>query len=359
MRKRTFWRASKRTLWFLALTAIVYVSVFAVALVILRPWRPVSEQYSPEIAPAPVVLDVLLVAVMLSGVVVAGRVGHAKAAILASGLVVGWLLALGISGPVAGIVMPHVPSQPLVTMALYGAFIVLGAMVALCLFRRADFSESRVLARLVAVRGTRWGVGIALGIIVAGIVVVALARTSFDVSTVDRSSRVALLDAIANSFIAPAYVRATRQLTGPWVTSRSFDIAIDGVDSNIFVDSAIVWHARGCTLLDEEGQALGFGSGELCKDATANALGWQPYPLIRWYGPEILISAACGPPNERTYYGERWPSDWCAWYENDYECVVEGDYLMSTSNEQTCTLIRRAALEDDWPPPVESLPLPR
>lgn len=352
MRKWDIVRPSKVALWFLGAIAIAYLCIFAIAALWVS-YGPQPSWYSPAVQPGAILLDVIVIATVLSGVVVVRRVGLWQSAYLGAGILAGWLLALRISGPLAGLLMPHVPSQPLVTMMLYLAMVMLGALATLRLFRLRGVSGNVTVAGSSTARAKlgRLGIGVAVGLVISGVLVTSLARVSFDVSTVERTWRVGILDAMSESFISPLYVRAARQLTGPWLTSRSFDIAIDGVDSYI------LGHGGGCTLLDEEGQALGFGSGDLCRDSTVNAFMWSPHPFSKaTSAPDIL----CNHPS-RPYYGEGWFDYWCAYSGSCLLKVGDDDldYVMFTSNDQTCTLIRRTALEDGWPLPVESLPLPR
>ena len=352
MRAWNLKRSARRVLSFVAPVALVYGCIAAIVAI----YGLSQGTYSliASLRPANILLDLLVITTVLAGVVVVRSAGLFKAAYLAAGILVGWLLALRLSGPLAGIVMPHVPAQPLVTMILYLALIVGGAVIAMRLFQRSNASRGAITlgASPVRARLGRLGLGVALGLTISAILVVSLARVSFDVTAVERSWRIALLETMSDSFVAPLYVRAARQATGPLLASRSFDMAIDGVDSHIFSYGPL------CILIDEEGKALEFGESR-CKNSSVNALYLYPYPLLERHS---VLDILCHDPDALTYYGGRgWYSDWCA-NRGMFTCEVEDssrDYRMYTNNERTCDIVRQSAMEQGWPLPIESLPLPR
>lgn len=307
--------------------------------------------YVPE---QPLVTLILYVVGIVLGAVVGWALFRKarRAAFIGAGILAAWLLAQRlISGTAAGILAPHVPAQPLVTMALYVAGIVVGAVIGWRLYNRLHSAENRALLRLLTLDGTlwRWGIGLALGVIFMGTVTMASARTAFDVAP--RDIRWALLDSMRSSSIAPIQIRALRQLAGPGLTSRSFDFAIDDIDRSIFlvntsyslerfVHSSFLlirdMDAISCALLDKEGQVVRFGSGEACAETSANAVWW----------PAVT--------NQLSVYNLVYES---------YHCTVDTRLgywgILFTNNERTCGVLQRKVIEEGgWPLTVESLPLP-
>ena len=322
-------------------------------------------------------IDAVLVVTILAGVVMSLRMGYVKAEFLAAGIVAGWFLAMGVSDELAAVLVSVVWLQSQVALLFSVVIIALSAAVSLLVFRRINASRNMSASRPSTVRA-KFGdtaVGLAVGVIIAGVLVVTVARVTFD--GLDPRApfemwrwKEGVVAAMRESAIVPLYVRAARQVTTPALTTSAFDIAIDWVDASLDDDFGDI----GCTIINEDGKAQRHGSGRryiygdggVC--AAHNAVIWWP----RVMNPEgnTYLEILCGSDSPRDYMGRSlafaWGRDWCAyggkWISWAYVCnfwAYENDYRLLTSNEESCDAVQQIARTEGWPPPITSLPFPR
>ena len=292
-------------------------------------------------------LDAALIVSILVGVVIAHRIGNEKAAFLSASIVVGWLLAVRFSDALAQVLLARilVNFQPLASTLFYLAIVVLAAVAALRLFRKFGAVTSKLSPAMTKLG--RIAVGLALGVVISGALAVGLTRAAFDVIAPWQGH---LLSGLNESSLSPLYVRAARQVTVPALTSTAFDVAMDGMDSNIRRH-----YIAECTLMNDEGEGTAYGSGDICQSETESAVIWWPDVLA---GPNRPVADILCIGDARNYLGGSAPGDSCAshiWHD----CWVQPGYLMHTSNEHACGVVQRTVLDKGWSRWIASLPLPR
>ena len=322
-------------------------------------------------------LDAVLVVTVLAGVVLGLRMGYVKAVFLAASIVVGWFLAMGVSDELAAVLVSVGWLQSQAALLFSVVIIALPAAAVLLVFRRIDASRNLSASWPSTVKTKLWdtAVGLAVGVIITGVLVVTVARVTFD--GLDPRApfemwrwKEGVVATMRESAIVPLYVRAARQVTTPALTSSAFDIAIDWVDASL--DDGI--RDLECTIINEDGKAQRYGNyGYLHRFAPEgicaahNAVIWWP-PVIR---PKRngYLEPLCHPDSPRDYMGRSlefaWGPDWCAyggqWISWAYVCAFtyENYYQLLTSNEESCDVVQQVALTEGWPPPITSLPFPR
>ena len=324
-------------------------------------------------------IDAVLVVTILAGVVMSLRMGYVKAGFLAVGIVAGWFLAMGVSDELAAVLVSVVWLQSQVALLFSVVIIALSAAASLLVFRRIYASRNISASGPSTVR-TKLGdtaVGLAVGVIIAGVLVVTAARATFDGLDTRVPFEVwrwkeGFVAAMRESSIAPLYVRAARQVTTPALTTSAFDIAIDWVDASLDDDFGDFGYF-GCTIINEDGKAQRYGSGRgyrlgdggIC--AAHNAVIW--WPRVMKPG-NTYLEILCADDSPRDYMGRSlefaWGPDWCAyggqWISWAYICgfwAYEKYYRLFTSNEESCDAVQQVARTEGWPPPITSLPFPR
>ena len=322
-------------------------------------------------------IDAVLVVTILASVVMSLRMGYVKAGFLAAGIVAGWFLAMGVSDELAAVLVSVVWLQSQVALLFSVVIIVLSAATSLLVFRRIDTSRN-ISASWTSTGKTKFGdtaVGLAVGVIIAGVLVVTAARATFD--GLDPRApfemwrwKEGVVAAMRESAIVPLYVRAARQVTTPALTSSAFNIAIDWVDASL--DDGI--RDLECTIINEDGKALRYGNdgGDvlvrfapegIC--AAHNAIIWLPSVMKPERNTYLEILCDDGPGDYMGRSLNAWGPDWCAyggkWISWVYVCgfTYEKYYWLFTSNEESCDAVQQIARTEGWPPPITSLPFPR
>ena len=195
--------------------------------------------------------DIVILAIIILSLVQGMRIGLLGAAVSAIALIVGWQLAGQLSDNIGGIFSSSLSNDTIVTVISYVIIMALSVAVAQFAWKFIRPIISLATLGLVGMADRLGGIaiGLVMGIVLAGAVIIVLARFTYNFELPDEgiagtvSERIprvqdtkdSLETGLTESTVVPVFIKVTNVIPGSALgfVPSDFRVALDILESNI------------------------------------------------------------------------------------------------------------------------------